>query len=115
MCLSASAGSIFATQFTLGGELTSSRLFHGEDSGNLSAFKDSLKIAAGASIFSAGASLGVSGSSYTSTETVNGEKTAQQSLRLTWQARGGDTLLRSKYVTDSAPICFLCSSDTTAC
>ncbi|KAI2467792.1 hypothetical protein F4781DRAFT_297493 [Annulohypoxylon bovei var. microspora] len=88
-------GSIFATQFTLGGELTSSRLFHGSDAAELSAFKDSVKLAAGLSISTPYVSAGASVGSYNSNEKTEGEKSAQQSMRLAWQARGGDTLLCS--------------------
>ncbi|KAH6974497.1 hypothetical protein BKA56DRAFT_659180 [Ilyonectria sp. MPI-CAGE-AT-0026] len=88
-------GSVFATQFTLGGELTSSRLFHGSDAAELSAFKDSVKVAAGLSISTPYGSGGASYGSYNSNETTQGEKKAQQSMRLAWQARGGDTLLCS--------------------
>jgi hypothetical protein len=92
-------GSVFATQFTLGGELTSSRLFQAVDKVSLSAFKDSVKIAAGASISTPYGSAGASYGSFNSNETDKGNSTAQQSMRLAWQARGGDTLLCSKYVT----------------
>ncbi|KAH7007637.1 hypothetical protein EDB80DRAFT_578125, partial [Ilyonectria destructans] len=88
-------GSVFATQFTLGGELTSSRFFHGSDAAELSAFKDSVKVAAGLSISTPYGSGGASYGSYNSNETTQGEKKAQQSMRLAWQARGGDTLLCS--------------------
>ncbi|GJN76022.1 hypothetical protein PLICBS_010133 [Purpureocillium lilacinum] len=87
--------SVFATQFTLGGELTSSRLFHGSDAAELSAFKDSVKVAAGLSISTPHGSAGVSHGSHSSNETAEEEKKAQRSLRLAWQARGGDTLLCS--------------------
>lgn len=92
-------GTVFATHFTLGGELTSSRLFHGSDSVELSTVKDSVKVAAGLSITSPYGSGGFSYGSSNSSESSKGEKTAQQSMRLAWQARGGDTLLCSKYVT----------------
>ncbi|KAI8625822.1 hypothetical protein F5Y19DRAFT_448905 [Xylariaceae sp. FL1651] len=88
-------GSAFATQFTLGGELISSRLFHGKDDAQLSAFKDSTKIAAGASLTTP---YGSGSTSYGSTETnegSQGQRSAQQSLRLAWEARGGNTLLCS--------------------
>ncbi|KAL6416202.1 hypothetical protein AUP68_00416 [Ilyonectria robusta] len=88
-------GSVFATQFTLGGELTSSRLFHGSDAAELSAFKDSVKVAAGLSISTPYGSGGASYGSFNSNETTQGDKKAQQSMRLAWQARGGDTLLCS--------------------
>ncbi|GJN78643.1 hypothetical protein PLIIFM63780_002152 [Purpureocillium lilacinum] len=87
--------SVFATQFTLGGELTSSRLFHGSDAAELSAFKDSVKVAAGLSISTPHGSAGISHGSHSSNETAEEEKKAQRSLRLAWQARGGDTLLCS--------------------
>lgn len=92
-------GSVFATQFTLGGELTSSRLFHSSDAAELSALKDSVKTAAGLSISTPYGSAGASYGSYNSNETNKEEKKAQQSMRLAWQARGGDTLLCSKYAT----------------
>ncbi|KAH6615979.1 hypothetical protein B0J18DRAFT_493787 [Chaetomium sp. MPI-SDFR-AT-0129] len=88
-------GTVFATQFTLGGELISSRLFLGKDEAELSAFKDSVKTAAGFSISSPYGSGGASYGSFESNESTKGEKKAQQSLRLAWQARGGDTLLCS--------------------
>lgn len=92
-------GTVFATHFTLGGELTSSRLFHGSDAVELSTVKDSVKVAAGLSITSPYGSGGFSYGSSNSSESSKGEKAAQQSMRLAWQARGGDTLLCSKYVT----------------
>ncbi|KAH7140033.1 hypothetical protein B0J13DRAFT_639301 [Dactylonectria estremocensis] len=88
-------GSVFATQFTLGGELTSSRLFRSTDEAELLAVKDSLKIAAGLSISTPYVSAGASYGSSNSNEKTEGEKKAQQSMRLAWQARGGDTLLCS--------------------
>ncbi|KAK0510622.1 hypothetical protein JMJ35_007054 [Cladonia borealis] len=88
-------GSVFATQFTLGGELTSTRFFQSTDSGELSAFKDSVKIAAGLSISSPNASGGGSIASSEGKEGSQSERRASQSARLAWQARGGDTLLCS--------------------
>lgn len=88
-------GTVFATHFTLGGELTSSRLFHGSDAVELSTVKDSVKVAAGLSITSPYGSGGFSYGSSNSSESSKGEKAAQQSMRLAWQARGGDTLLCS--------------------
>ncbi|KAI9896170.1 hypothetical protein N3K66_008342 [Trichothecium roseum] len=88
-------GTVFATHFTLGGELTSSRLFHGSDVAELSTVKDSVKVAAGLSITSPYGSGGFSYGSSNSSETSKGERAAQQSMRLAWQARGGDTLLCS--------------------
>lgn len=92
-------GSVFATQFTLGGELTSTRFFQSTDSGELSAFKDNLKTAAGLSISSPVVSGGGSFASSEGKEGSKGERSANQSARLAWQARGGDTLLCSKYVS----------------
>ncbi|KAI1818289.1 hypothetical protein GGS20DRAFT_529396 [Poronia punctata] len=88
-------GSVFATQFTLGGELVSSRLFSGTDEGRLSALKDSTKIAAGASLTTPYGSASASYGSTNSTESQEGERSTQQSLRLAWEARGGNTLLCS--------------------
>ncbi|KAI4600652.1 hypothetical protein KJ359_012813 [Pestalotiopsis sp. 9143b] len=88
-------GSVFATQFTLGGELTSTRFFQSTDSGELSAFKDNLKTAAGLSISSPVVSGGGSFASSEGKEGSKGERSANQSARLAWQARGGDTLLCS--------------------
>ncbi|KAI9896172.1 hypothetical protein N3K66_008344 [Trichothecium roseum] len=88
-------GYVFATQFTLGGELTSTRLFHGGDTAKLSAVKDSLKIAAGVSISAPYASASVDYGSMKATEGTTGDRAAQQSMRLAWQAKGGDTLLCS--------------------
>ncbi|KAH6851071.1 hypothetical protein B0I37DRAFT_414420 [Chaetomium sp. MPI-CAGE-AT-0009] len=88
-------GSVFATKFTLGGELISSRLFHGTDDAELSAFKDSVKVAAGLSLSTPYGSAGASYGSLDSNESTKGERKAQQSVRLAWQARGGDTLLCS--------------------
>jgi hypothetical protein len=79
--------------------LTSTRFFVGTDSGELSAFKDSVKIAAGLSISSPVASGGGSIASSEGKEGSQGERRANQSARLAWQARGGDTLLCSKYVS----------------
>ncbi|KAK6539955.1 hypothetical protein TWF694_008789 [Orbilia ellipsospora] len=88
-------GSVFATQFTLGGELTSTRFFQSTDAGELSAFKDSVKIAAGLSISTPAVSGGGSYASMEVKEGSQGERRANQSARLAWQARGGDTLLCS--------------------
>jgi hypothetical protein len=49
---------------------------------------------------SAGGSYG----SFDSNESTKGEKKAQQSVRLAWQARGGDTLLCSRYATTLADV-----------
>lgn len=67
-------GNVFATQFTLGGELTSTRFFQGTDSGELSAFKDSVKIAAGLSISSPVASGGGSIASSEGNKSSQGEE-----------------------------------------
>ncbi|KAH7024703.1 uncharacterized protein B0I36DRAFT_366624 [Microdochium trichocladiopsis] len=88
-------GNVFALQFTLGGELTSSRLFDSHDNSSLASFKDSIKLAAGLSISSPYVTAGFSTSSVDATEHAEGEKTTNQNLRLTWKARGGNTLLCS--------------------
>ncbi|KAI9896027.1 hypothetical protein N3K66_009096 [Trichothecium roseum] len=88
-------GTVFATHFTLGGELTSSRLFYGSDAAELSTVKDSVKMAAGLSITSTHGSGGFGYAPSSSSETSRGVKAARQSMRLAWRARGGDTLLFS--------------------
>ncbi|KAI0407389.1 hypothetical protein F4802DRAFT_611861 [Xylaria palmicola] len=86
-------GSVFATQFTLGGELISSRLFQSSDEAELSAFKDTVKTAAGMSLSTPSGSASASYASVDSKDKTEEHKSAQQSLRLAWQARGGNTLL----------------------
>ncbi|KXJ85768.1 hypothetical protein Micbo1qcDRAFT_127428 [Microdochium bolleyi] len=88
-------GNVFALNFTLGGELTSSRLYNSQDHGSLESFKDSVKEAAGMSITSPYATGGFSVGSVQAGEHTAGVRSASQSARLAWKARGGNTLLCS--------------------
>lgn len=89
-------GSVFVSQFTLGGFLHSTRNVSSTETSHLDQVKDRTRIAAGVSIQSPKAS----GSINVAKVDENSQDTASASLlqdvRLTWDAHGGDTLLCSK-------------------
>lgn len=87
---------MFATSFTLGGYLYSTRSVTKEHRTNLDQVKDQTRKAAGLSIQTPvfGASIG--GASASGNGSQEGEGTLNQQVRLTWDAHGGNTLLASK-------------------
>ncbi|KAI0097177.1 hypothetical protein GGR51DRAFT_578465 [Nemania sp. FL0031] len=88
-------GNVFALNFTLGGELTSLRVFTGQDSLALESSKETAMTSAGLSITSPYVTGGFSVGKADSTESSSQEAKTNQSLRLAWHARGGETLLCS--------------------
>jgi hypothetical protein len=91
-------GNIFATNFTLGGELYSSRILTEDERSSLTKTKESVKAAAAFSISSPVVSAGGSFAKTNSQEAIASEQQLHQNLQLAWEARGGNTLLCSKYV-----------------
>ncbi|KAJ5291794.1 hypothetical protein N7478_001045 [Penicillium angulare] len=81
-------GTFFATNFTLGGELTSSRMFREKEQAKLEATQESIKTSAGLSITSPYASAGGGYAKWDWKETTEGVNKVNQSLRLAWEARG---------------------------
>ncbi|KAK2035944.1 hypothetical protein LZ31DRAFT_636812 [Colletotrichum somersetense] len=88
-------GTVFATSFTLGGYLYSSRNVTKNELATLDQVKDTTRKAAGLSIRTpvVSASIGVASASGTGSQT--GEASLNQEARLTWDAHGGNTLLAS--------------------
>ncbi|KAK6344287.1 hypothetical protein TWF696_007928 [Orbilia brochopaga] len=88
-------GTIFATSFTLGGFLYSTRDITTEEHSTLAQVKNKTRLAAGISIQSP---YGGGGGNYAKTNadgTTGGNASLHQDVRLAWNARGGDTLLCS--------------------
>ncbi|ETS78623.1 hypothetical protein PFICI_10685 [Pestalotiopsis fici W106-1] len=88
-------GNTFATSFTLGGYLFSTRSVSKTEQADLEQVKDRTRKAAGLSIQSPmfSGSFGVASASGKGSE--EGGATLHQEARLTWDAHGGDTLLAS--------------------
>lgn len=110
-------GTVFATSFTLGGYLYSSRNVTKDELSTLDQVKDTTRKAAGLSIQTpvVGASVGVASAKGTGTTT--GDASLNQEARLTWDAHGGNTLLASKCVIPPTlhnyfPLLFYTSDDS---
>ncbi|KAL6158044.1 hypothetical protein ACJBU6_03850 [Exserohilum turcicum] len=88
-------GKIFVTKFTLGGYLHSTRNVSSKEQSSLEQVKDRTRIAAGLSIQTPKASGGINVAKVESTVTETGVASLLQDAHLTWNARGGDTLLCS--------------------
>ncbi|CAG5136910.1 uncharacterized protein ALTATR162_LOCUS4 [Alternaria atra] len=88
-------GKIFVTKFTLGGYLHSTRNISSKEQSSLEQVKDRTRIAAGLSIQTPKASGGINVAKVESTGTETGVASLLQDAHLTWNARGGDTLLCS--------------------
>jgi hypothetical protein len=58
--------------------------------------KTKMRVAAGASFGTQNASIGVKSSSTEGEDTMDASTWVNKNLRLTWEARGGETLLCSK-------------------
>ncbi|KAK1659111.1 hypothetical protein BDP55DRAFT_733615 [Colletotrichum godetiae] len=88
-------GIVFATSFTLGGYLHSSRNVTKNELATLDQVKDTTRTAAGLSIQtpSVSASIGIASTSGTGSQA--GGTSLNQGARLTWDANGGNTLLAS--------------------
>ncbi|KAF5390432.1 hypothetical protein D9757_005213 [Collybiopsis confluens] len=88
-------GTAFATSFTLGGYLYSTRSVSEEENSKLDETKDKLRNAVGLSFTAskASGSFGIANSSGNRTETEHGD--LHQTASLTWNGYGGDTLLVS--------------------
>lgn len=89
-------GTVFVTRFTLGGFLHSKRNLTEEEQRNLSQTKEKTRVAAGVNFQASRVSAGSNFSKVDSSSTEEGSASLNQDLRLTWEARGGDTLLCSK-------------------
>jgi hypothetical protein len=92
-------GNVFAATLTLGGELHSTRSLTEKEKTSLEATKDHVKTAAGFSLSSPYLSAGISGGTAEAGNVQTLEQQLRQNLRLAWHARGGDTILCSKYVS----------------
>lgn len=90
------AGTVFATQFTLGGFLHSTRNVSSTEVSQLNQVKDRTRIAAGLSIQSPKASGNINVAKVDEKSQDTGSASLLQDVRLTWDAHGGDTLLCSK-------------------
>ncbi|TGO07896.1 hypothetical protein BTUL_0239g00060 [Botrytis tulipae] len=88
-------GSIFASQFSFGGFLHSTRNVSSTERSNLDQVKDRTRIAAGISIQSPKASGSINFAKVDENSQDTGSASLLQDVRLTWDARGGDTLLCS--------------------
>ncbi|RPA73625.1 hypothetical protein BJ508DRAFT_418967 [Ascobolus immersus RN42] len=88
-------GTIFATKFTLGGFLHSTQHIDEKEKSKLDQIKNQSRIAAGVSIQSPKASGSLNFAKVKSDTESDGKATLYQEARLTWDARGGDTLLTS--------------------
>lgn len=89
-------GTTFATSITLGGRLHSTKKIVGTDKGHLDQKKTDLRAAAGASFSSPWVSGSASYAQRDDQAHSESDSTMKKSLSLTWDARGGDTLLCSK-------------------
>ena len=89
-------GTLFATSVALGGRLHSTRVLNAEEKNNLTETKEELRVAVGASISSSWVSASASYAQKDVSEGSKGTGSLRKSLTLTWDARGGDTLLYSK-------------------
>lgn len=81
---------------TLGGYLYSDREVNEQERGKLNAKKEETKLAAGASFQSPKGSAGGSSSFGFGTQSNDSNSSISRTGRLTWEARGGDTVLCSK-------------------
>ncbi|KZF19536.1 hypothetical protein L228DRAFT_241750 [Xylona heveae TC161] len=88
-------GNVFISTFTLGGYLHSTRHLTEEEKSSLDQTKEKTRVAAGFSFSTPKASGGASFSKVDSKTDTEGQNSMNQALRLTWEARGGDTLLCS--------------------
>ncbi|RSL92356.1 hypothetical protein CEP52_013848 [Fusarium oligoseptatum] len=88
-------GNAFATSFTLGGYLYSTRSVSETEMANLEQVKDQARKAAGLSIQTPKVSGSFGVASTTGTGKEEGSAVLHQEARLTWDACGGDTLLAS--------------------
>ncbi|KAJ4367759.1 hypothetical protein N0V86_009881 [Didymella sp. IMI 355093] len=88
-------GTIFVSKFTLGGYLHSTRNVTDKEQSTLEQVKDRTRIAAGLSIQTPKASGGLNFAKVDSTGRETGDASLFQDAHLTWNARGGDTLLCS--------------------
>ncbi|KIL85161.1 hypothetical protein FAVG1_11590 [Fusarium avenaceum] len=89
------AGSVFVSQFTLGGFLHSTRNVSSTETSHLDQVKDRTRIAAGVSIQSPKASGSINVAKVDENSQDTGSASLLQDVRLTWDAHGGDTLLCS--------------------
>ncbi|KAF2224084.1 hypothetical protein BDZ85DRAFT_97203 [Elsinoe ampelina] len=88
-------GTIFATKFSLGGFLHSTRTVTSKEKSTLDQVKDKVRTAAGISIQTPKVSGSMNVAHVESTGEETGSASLDQTSRLTWDARGGDTLLCS--------------------
>ncbi|KAF4948802.1 hypothetical protein FGADI_9359 [Fusarium gaditjirri] len=88
-------GNAFATSFTLGGYLFSTRSVSKTEMANLEQVKDQARKAAGLSIQTPKVSGSFGVASTTGSGKEEGSAVLHQEARLTWDACGGDTLLAS--------------------
>ncbi|KAF3922653.1 hypothetical protein ABW21_db0202069 [Orbilia brochopaga] len=88
-------GTIFATSFTLGGFLYSTRDVTTEETSTLAQVKNKTRAAAGLSIQSPYGGGGGNVAKTNADGTTVGTVSLNQEVRLAWNARGGDTLLCS--------------------
>lgn len=86
---------MFATKFTLGGYLHSTRNVRSTEQSSLSQIKDQTRSAAGLSIQTPWASGELNVAKVNMSGKEEGSASLLQSARLTWEARGGDTVLCS--------------------
>lgn len=91
-------GNAFVTNFTVGGELYSSRILSQAEQSSVTTTKEKMKAAAALSVSSPWASGGASFAKSNSKEETASEQELHQNLQLAWEARGGNTLLCTKYV-----------------
>ena len=90
------SGTVFVSQFTLGGFLHSTRNVSSTETSRLDQVKDRTRIAAGLSIQSPKISGSINFAKVDEESTDTGSASLLQDVRLTWDAHGGDTLLCSK-------------------
>ncbi|KAK6344304.1 hypothetical protein TWF696_007944 [Orbilia brochopaga] len=88
-------GEAFPTKVTLGGYLHSTRRVSEREHSHMGSLKEEIRLAAGLSFSSPNVSFGMNYAHRDSNTTQAGTALAQQYARLTWEARGGDTVLCS--------------------
>lgn len=90
---------MFVTTFALGGSLQSTREVSNLERSQLDEVKNSTRKSAGLSIQTPFGGGGVRYADSSSDTSKEGRASLEQSARLTWDVRGGDTVLCSKSVT----------------
>jgi hypothetical protein len=88
-------GNAFPTRVVLGGSLHSAKTVTFSNQSELDAHKEEMKDAAGFSFASPKFSIGINHAHVSSKETIESTAKANRAAHLTWEARGGDTVLCS--------------------